>query len=138
MRQLSSCCVIHHVDHSDDDAVSVLLGFNHKKGGWENCGGRNEGNELAHETARREMREETGIDPDKDMVHLLQADNYEGDDGWFCVVFHAHSFEKYTRPVPEPENHREWRWFTLKELKAIEPEMTPACRNILRSGGYLV
>ena len=137
MRKLSAACIIQYANSETIDN-DVLLGFNVKKGGWENCGGKNEGNETVDETARRELLEEVGWDSDLRAMHLVPAGYYEGDDDWFCAIFHAFLFKR-THPgsPPEPENHREWRWFDRAARQAIEAEMTPACRNLLRKHGLM-
>ena len=136
MRQLSACCVVQFEDASND-VHDVLLGFNHRKGGWENSGGRNEGNERVHETAIRELLEEVGFDTAKQPIQIVEMYNYEDDDGWLCVVFYAHCASRFPPSLPEPQNHSSWKWHTRAELKAIENEMTPACQNILRRGAFL-
>lgn len=140
MRQLAAACIIQHHDESNE-RHSVLLGYNLNRKGWELSGGKNEGNEHIFETAVRELSEETGLDLERYAIQFVRHGDYEDDaDGlyWYCVLFDAFCLQRYAVPKPpEPKNHREWRWFTLEELRAVAKDMTKPCRDVLFRRGLL-
>lgn len=104
-----------------NDAREVLMGLrksSHGAGEWAFPGGHYEFGETLFETAKRETKEETGLDIDEfelisvaDELRYIQTDNkhylnigvkgkYKGDE----VI------------MMEPDKWVEWRWFSLDNL----------------------
>jgi len=121
---------------------ATALHEHERLGLWLPPGGHVDRDELPHETAAREVREETGLDPallldapaiETDVVrslpqpaHLLLEDIHEYDDG---TVGHQHVDFVYFASVPSREvrpagdgerSAEHWEWFTAAELRAAD------------------
>lgn len=111
----------------------VLLHFHKKLQKWLPPGGHVEINETPPEAARREVKEETGLD-----IHFLEQENIKLPNSferpYFCLLedipatpkeaAHQHmdfiylgtpADEKQFAQIPE-----EFRWFTAEETKALD------------------
>lgn len=99
----------------------VLLGLrrgSHGAGEWSFPGGHLEWGETVFETAKREVREETGLEINKmelisvaDEMRYIKTDNKH----YLNIGVKAKYFGGEPR-IMEPEKCKEWRWFGLDEL----------------------
>jgi 8-oxo-dGTP diphosphatase len=88
----------------DDD---VLLVRRRTDGGWELPGGRLDRDEAARDGVRREIVEETGLDPELGQpVHAVSWLN-DTDDGRFAVYYRCRSDE---RSVSLSAEHTDFEW----------------------------
>ncbi len=108
MKQLTLCIIHQH--------PRVLLGMKKRgfgEGRWNGFGGKVSAEETIEEAAKREMREEAGIEVEKmDKVGILQFE-FKGDPEILQVhIFKADDF------LGEPEESEEMRpqWFNIDEI----------------------
>ena len=86
----------------------------HGEGTWTMPGGKMEFGEAPHETAARELLEETGMKLTS--CRLVSVSNERNGDAHFVTLgFLCDGFEGEPK-VMEPDEITEWRWFPLKEL----------------------
>ena len=100
----------------------VLLGLRHGSHGageWSFPGGKVDLGETVSETARRETREETGLEiGDVELISLTDELRYLKDGKQFVVIgFKALSYQGEPQ-LNNPERFHEWRWFPLDNLPA--------------------
>ena len=111
--------------HSDPEKADSEL---HGEGTWTMPGGKIEFGEDPHQTAVREVLEETGmrIKPS----HLISVSSEKVPDAHFITLgFLCEHFEGEPK-VMEPDEIVEWRWFPLNEIpeNLFEPS-----RNVLNN-----
>ena len=124
------------------DNAKVLLLHHKKIGMWLQPGGHIEDGELPHETAKREVKEETGVtprlnhkpdteydEPAEDLPKPFHVNAHEIEDGhWHCdfaYIFHA---EQHGEATHEDEHHGT-KWFTAQELQQDDHAMPENVRR---------
>ena len=104
-----------------DDKNRVLLGLRkslHGKGTWCPPGGHLEYGESFEEAAKRETKEETGIEVEiKDIVTEGVTNDFFKETGKHYITVHlsVKSFRGIAQVI-EPEKCAEWRWFEVNKL----------------------
>lgn len=88
-----------------------------ERGCWENPGGKVSFGEKLEEAARREIREELGIEVDI-IKQFLAADHLipEEKQHWVATTFIAKVREGFTPKIMEPEKCDEIGWFPIDNL----------------------
>ena len=109
----------------------ILLGLREYENAptvWTAPGGSVDGSETLEEAARRETKEETGID-DLEFIDYIGEVNAEDRDP--LHVFHCKSSQKPA--LVEPEKFNEWRWFPLAKFASGHPEnyINEPSRNLI-------
>ena len=104
-----------------DDKNRLLLGLrksSHGNGTWCPPGGHLEYGESFEEAAKRETKEETGLDVEiKDMMLRGVTNDFFKESGKHYVTIHLFTKNfKGTVQVLEPEKCAEWQWFELNNL----------------------
>ena len=95
-------------------------------GFWQSVTGSREGSETLAATARREVQEETGIDPTSGLLLDWQMSNtfeifpewrHRYAPGITHNIEHVFSLQLADRPdiVTAPEEHRDWQWLPWRE-----------------------
>lgn len=129
----------------------VLLHLHTKLGKWLPPGGHLEPNETPPEAARREVREETGLEIEFIEQENLKVDAYNGvsiERPFLCLLEHipAHKDKPahqhidmiyLARPVKVLENLNDFRWFSYEELHHLElfPDVQEVLRLLLKENG---
>jgi len=129
-----------------DDENRALLMWHHKLNRWMPMGGHIDENELPEDAAKRECKEETGLDIEilgEDTTDLFKGENAEG-----CML--KKPFAMLLENIPEHGSHpahqhmdflfrakminpsqqtnldekegKELKWFTRKEIEALSDE----------------
>lgn len=130
---LPSACVIPR-----DDAGRILLVRQEQHGLWETVGGMIEPDESPEDAARREAKEEAGIDVEVELVAALGGPEYiatypNGDrTQYVSIVFDA--WIVGGAPTPDNDETTEVRWFAADELEGAD--LGDFCRATLRALGY--
>lgn len=104
-----------------NEKEEVLLGLrkgSHGEGEWAFPGGHLEMGEKIFETAKREVKEETGLDVDEfKIISVADEMRYLETDGKHYVNIGVLGRYKGGEPkVVETEKCEEWRWFSLDNL----------------------
>lgn len=111
---------------------------------WFTPGGRLEDGETAAAAARRELHEETGVEPGmlrwegvcwrrRWTWHWAEGDRwYDSDETFYLARFPVRGgdLSHPERPSGTEEEVlalREWRWWSLDELRTERPDTSPAC-----------
>jgi 8-oxo-dGTP diphosphatase len=99
----------------------VLLGLRkgaHGAGEWNFPGGHLEFGETVLETAKREVKEEAGLDVDPiDLISVADEMRYiKSDDKHFLNIGVKASYNGGEPKVMEPEKCEKWQWFDLNDL----------------------
>lgn len=99
----------------------VLLGLrqgSHGAGEWSFPGGHLEFRETIFETAKREVREETGLEVNKfKLISVADEMRYIKSDGKHYVNIGLKAEYKNGEPkLMEPNKWKEWHWFSLNNL----------------------
>lgn len=129
----------------------VLLHLHAKLGKWLPPGGHLEANETPPEAARREAREETGLEIEFIEQKNLKINAYNGvsfERPFLCLLenipaykdkpAHQHmDFIYLARPVGSVENLNGFRWFSYEELQGLDlfPDVAEVLRLLLRENG---
>jgi 8-oxo-dGTP diphosphatase len=109
--------------HSDPNKADSEL---HGEGSWTLPGGKLEFGESFENGARREVKEETGIDLGE--VKVICVNNDKVHDAHFVTVGLFSEDFKGEPSVTEPDEIVEWRWFTLGDLP--DPLFFPSAKVI--------
>ncbi len=104
-----------------NDKNEVLLGLrsaSHGSGEWSFPGGHMEFGETVFETARREIREETGLDiKEFELISVCDEMRYiRSDNKHYVNLGVLGRYNGGEVRNMEPEKCKEWRWFPLEEL----------------------
>lgn len=99
----------------------VLLGLrkgSHGEGEWSFPGGHLEFGETVFETAKRETKEETGLEVDTfELISVADEMRYiESDDKHFLNVGVKAVYKGGEPKLMEPEKCEKWQWFVLDNL----------------------
>lgn len=99
----------------------ILLGLrkgSHGSGEWSFPGGHVEFGEKIFETAKREVKEETGLEIEKfELISVADEMRYIKSDGNHYLGLGVAGLYKGGDPkIMEPDKCIEWRWFSLSEL----------------------
>jgi 8-oxo-dGTP pyrophosphatase MutT (NUDIX family) len=129
----------------------VLLHLHAKLRKWLPPGGHLEPNETPPEAARREVREETGLEIVFIEQENLKVNAYNGvsiERPFLCLLenipahkdkpAHQHIDMIYlARPVQLHENLNDFRWFSYEELQELElfPDVQEVLRLLLKENG---
>lgn len=97
-----------------DDRILVVRCAS--EGCWELPGGRLDEDERPRDGLRREIREETGIDPMIDEPVSTHAWRNDRDEGRFAVYYHC---ECSTRTVSLSHEHDNFRWCDPHRARAL-------------------
>lgn len=109
--------------HADPEKASSEL---HGEGTWTMPGGKFEFGESFEEGAKREVREETGIELDE--VKVFCVNNDRSTDAHFITIgFLSESFQGEPK-VMEPDEIVKWEWFDLNNLPT--PLFLPSAKAI--------
>ena len=100
----------------DDRILLGLREYENAPTVWTAPGGSVDVGETLEEAARRETKEETGID-DLEFVDYIGEVN--GEDRDPLHVFHCKSNQKPA--LVEPEKFNQWRWFAFDEFVSGQP-----------------
>lgn len=108
-----------------NEQSEVLLGLrqgSHGEGEWCFPGGHLDFEETIFETAKREVKEETGLEvEDFELISISDDFRYIKTDGKHYVTIGVKAAYKGGEVrLMEPEKCKEWRWFSLDNL----PERT--------------
>lgn len=109
--------------HSDPSKADSEL---HGEGSWTMPGGKLEFGESFENGARREVKEETGMDLGETEVICVNNDRVE--DAHFITIGLLSDDFKGDLKVMEPDEITEWRWFDLGDLPA--PLFFPSAKII--------
>jgi 8-oxo-dGTP diphosphatase len=101
----------------------VLLGLrkgSHGSGEWSFPGGHLEFGETIFETAKREVKEETGLNIEKfKLISVADEMRYIKTDNKHYVNIGVEGIYQGGIPeIKEPDKCEEWRWFKLEKLPA--------------------
>ncbi|MBU1974907.1 MAG: NUDIX domain-containing protein [Nanoarchaeota archaeon] len=97
--------------HDNPEKASSLL---HGEGSWTMPGGKLDFGESFEEGARRETKEETGIDLENVKVICVNNDMVESAH-FITIGMYSEDF-KGEPQVLEPDEITEWKWFDLDDL----------------------
>lgn len=100
----------------DGRILLVLRGYPPFKGEWAVPGGRVEENESAEECARREMKEETGLDVDIIRLVGIYSDPKRDPRG---IIAAAYLVRRTGGVVKGGDDATEAKWFKLSELPPL-------------------
>ncbi|RLJ07409.1 MAG: DNA mismatch repair protein MutT [Candidatus Aenigmatarchaeota archaeon] len=112
----------------------VLLGKrrgSHGKGSWCFPGGHLEFNESVEECARREVREEVGIEIKNLKMGPFTNDIFKKEGKHYVTLFVISEYKSGEVRVMEPDKCERWEWFEWKKLP--KPLFLPI-RNLLKQG----
>lgn len=117
----------------------VLLGLrqgSHGDGEWAFPGGHLEFGETIYETAKREVKEETGLDVNEfKLISVADEMRYIKTDGKHYLNIGIMAKHDGGEPqVMEPEKCKEWRWFSLNNLPTILLEGTELVIKNFKAG----
>jgi 8-oxo-dGTP pyrophosphatase MutT (NUDIX family) len=129
----------------------VLLHHHAKLGKWLPPGGHVEPNETPPEAARREVREETGLEIVFIEQENLKINAYNGvsfERPFLCLLenipaykdkpAHQHmDFIYLAKPAQVNENVNDFRWFSYEELEGLDlfPDVQEVLRLLLKENG---
>ncbi len=110
------------------DGVCVLMGKRcggRGAGTWALPGGKLEEGESPVETARRELREETGIDLPLSIFKPYSFSGIHEDEGgrWLTLYVECTVYNHQAVECREPDKHGDWFWFGEHSLP--EPLFAP-------------
>lgn len=127
-----------YVVHHD----KVLLLQHDKLGKWLQPGGHIEGEELPHQTAKREVKEETGVttrfqdtpeisydEPAADLPQPFNVNAHEINEGhWHCDFAYKLHVES-TGEATHADEHQGTKWFTEDMLRSDEYDLPENVRK---------
>ena len=132
--------LVYPVRRKDEDLEYLLLRRIRDCGGaWQGVTGRVEQDEEVSDTARRELAEETGLDP-LVLKDLLFSFSYHVEDEWrylyiddvekITVFAFAALVKTDQDPILDPHEHDQWIWCNIE--KALDSINWPDNREALR------
>lgn len=116
--------------------TKVLVGLrrgSHGAGSWALPGGHLDGGETPEECARREVREETGLEIDALRRGPWSHDRFEAEGREYVTLFVVADGPTGTPEIREPAKCAEWRWCEWDELPV--PLFLPLAS--LKRSGYV-
>lgn len=104
-----------------NEKEEVLLGLrqsSHGAGEWSFPGGHQKFGERMEETAKREIKEETGLDVDEfELISVADEMRYIKSDGKHYLNIGIKAVYQGGEPkILEPDKCREWKWISLENL----------------------
>lgn len=122
-----------------NDNGEVLLGLrkgSHGAGEWSFPGGHLEFGETVFECAKRETKEETGLEVNKfKLVSVYDEFRYiKTDDKHYLGLGVRADYEGGVAQVLEPDKCEEWRWFSLDSLPGKMLANTEGIINNFKAG----
>ena len=109
MRKIMTLCIIHQHPR-------VLLGMKKQRfgaGRWNGFGGKLEAGETIEDAARREVKEEVGLEvKNLNKVGIIQFDFQKNDQSWEVHVFKSDNFEG----EPAETEEMKPKWFHMDEI----------------------
>ena len=105
----------------ENEKGEVLLGLrqgSHGAGEWSFPGGHLEFGETVFKTAKREVREETGLEINElELISVADEMRYiKTDNKHYLNIGIKGRYRGGEPTVLEPDKCREWRWFSLNDL----------------------
>lgn len=97
-----------------------ILVLKRKNGLWEFPGGNIEWGELPEKAAARECKEETGITPKEISFLGITSATYKKEENEKHSIYLVYSGKCIEDVVTLSEEHTEYRWLTLEELKYLK------------------
>jgi 8-oxo-dGTP diphosphatase len=118
--------------HPDTEKASSEL---HGEGMWTMPGGKMDYGEKIVDAAKRELREETGVDAKS--MKIVSVGNEIRDNAHFVTIgFLCEKFEGEPRTM-EPEEIVEWKWFQIDDLPSpIFPPSQKLLQNYINKEIY--
>jgi mutator protein MutT len=119
--------------HPDPDKADSAF---RSAGEWSLPGGKLDWGENFEEGARREVKEETGLDIDE--PELISVHNCMNEHAHFMTVGFVVKSYKGKPQVMEPDEITEWKWFDFKDLP--QPRYFPSfmvIENFLKKKFYI-
>ena len=122
-----------------NDNGEVLLGLrkgSHGAGEWSFPGGHLEFGETVFECAKRETKEETGLEVNKfKLISVYDELRYiKTDDKHFLGLGVKADYEEGVAQELEPDKCEEWRWFSLDSLPGKMLANTKGIINNFKAG----
>lgn len=115
---------------------TVLVVKRTSDGGWELPGGRLDAHEDCLEGLKREIREETGLDPTvREPVHTVSWRN-DSDSGRFAVYYRCHSTGR-TVSLSDEHTDCEWAPVRIARDRLSEPQQRGVDRATERTASSL-
>lgn len=113
------------IKNENDEVLLGLRISSHGTGEWSFPGGHLEFGETIFETAKREVKEETGLDIDKfELVSVCDEMRYIETDNKHYLNLTVLGHYQGGEPMNlEPHKCQEWKWFSIEALpeKIFEP-----------------
>ncbi len=112
----------------------ILLGFRtwkHAPNTWAPPGGKLEMYEEPAECARRETKEETGLDIENIRFMTITNDVYEDVGQHYITLHFAADWKRGEARLVEPEKFSEWRWF---DWGSFPEPLLLSTRNFIKTG----
>lgn len=97
----------------------ILLGKRidgHNKGTWQSTGGHLEFGESFEDCARREIKEETGLEVKNIKQIIATNDIFLKEDKHYVTIFMECEYQSGTPLAREPNKCSEWKWFDRNKL----------------------
>ncbi len=86
---------------------------------WQMVSGKIKDNETAHQTAIREIKEETSLAPEKFWVAPTVNSFYSPDKDYICLLPVFAAKVKYNSEVKLSNEHTEYKWVTPEKAKQL-------------------
>jgi len=123
--ELAGCVIV------DKEGRILLLHRNRpNRVQWELPGGKLEPGESAQETAIREVKEELGVDVD--ILGQLGADEFENKGNTLKYIWYRANIKKGD-PKPVEDGFDQVKYFSWKQIKEMEDELSLNMKNLLRA-----
>jgi len=123
------------VEKDDKVLMGLRKSKSHGNNTWQFPGGHLEYGESFEECAKREVKEETGLDVDDLEVVGVTNDYFEDTKKHYVTVFVRAKKVSGTLINKEPEKCERWVWIEKEKVKEIENLFLPV-RNLLRYGWW--
>lgn len=103
----------------------------HGAGTWSTPGGHLEYGESFEETARREVREETGLEITNIRFGALTNDNFKNEDKHHVTIWMLSDWKSGVERIMESDKCLKQEWHTFNDLPS--PLFSPCWENLLKS-----